>query len=105
MTFKEIYCNFIYGLLQGTVEIKKTATTGNVFGNMHEAKKGKVPFRVCALYYVESSKGWYIEFIFKGETLDEIWKFKKNTLDPLELLRININNCAFDHLIDMHYGP
>jgi hypothetical protein len=105
MTIEELYYAFIFGLLHGTVVIKNTITTADFYGNVYEAQKGKVPTRICSLYYNDSSKGRYIQFVYNGETLDNIWKFIKNELDPVELLRIDVNNAFFDQQVKWYYGP
>lgn len=103
MTFKEIYYDFIYGLLHGVVTINKTLATFNIYGNIAEVQKGKLPSRICGLYYTETSKGQCLRFNFKGECLDTIWKFDKNELDSSELARIDINNMVFDYQVRMFY--
>lgn len=103
MTFKEIYYAFIYGLVHSTVVIKKTPTTFSIYGNISEARKGRVPSRACGLYFTETSKGPCLQFSFKGEFLDNIWKYKKYGLDSSELSRININNIIFDNQVRMFY--
>ena len=104
MTLKEIYYDFIYGLVHSTVVIKKTPTTFSIYGNITEARKGRVPLRTCGLYFTETSKGPCLQFSFKGEFLDNIWKYKKNELDSSELARIDINNMVFDYQVKNLYG-
>lgn len=104
MTFKEIYYDFIYGLIYGTVVIKKSLTAFSIYGNISEGRKGKVPLFTCALYFTETSKGPCLQFSFKGECLDNIWKYKKNELDSSELARIDINNMVFDYQVKNLYG-
>lgn len=89
MTLKEIYHDFIYGLLYGAVIIKKTLNTFSIYGNISEAQKGKLPSRICDLYYNETSKGQCLHFNFKGKCLDTIWKFDKNELDSSKSARID----------------
>lgn len=105
MTFKEIYYAFIYGLVHSTVIIRKTPTTFSIYGNISEARKGRVPSRTCGLYFTETSKGPCLQFSFKGEFLDNIWKYKKYELYSSELSRININNIIFDNQVKVLYEP
>lgn len=106
MDIKEIYYDFIYGLLHGAVTINRMATLTNfsIYGNIAEVQKGKLPSRICGLYFTKTSKGQCLRFNFQGECLDTIWKFGKNELDSSESARIDINNIVFDYQVKNLYG-